>query len=73
MMNISQPDSLKNLVVDQASRRGYGTSSKLIRKDQGRQQLRGLLLAGATSAPSTPANAAYFAALRARVSQQTKR
>jgi antitoxin ParD1/3/4 len=50
--------------------RGYGTSSEyvreLIRRDQDRQQLRGLLLAGAASAPTAPVDAAYFDALRRR-------
>ena len=45
-MNISLPDTLKSFVDEQVSQRGYGTSSEyvreLIRKDQGRQQLRGL-------------------------------
>mgnify|MGYP002148106253 CR=1 FL=1 len=49
-MNISLPDTLKSFVDEQVSQRGYGTSSEyvreLIRKDQDRQQLRGLLLAG---------------------------
>lgn len=76
-MNISLPDALKAFVDDQVSQRGYGTSSEyvreLIRKDKDRLQLRSLLLAGATSAPAAPADAAYFAALRARVTQQTGR
>jgi len=76
-MNISLPDSLKTFVDDQVSQRGYGTSSEyvreLIRKDQDRLQLRGLLLAGAASAPAPPADAAYFANLRAHVTQQTGR
>jgi antitoxin ParD1/3/4 len=70
-MNISLPDSLKAFVDDQVSRRGYGTSSEyvreLIRKDQDRQQLRGLLLAGATSAPTTQVDEAYFDGLCDRV------
>ncbi|MDP2882313.1 MAG: type II toxin-antitoxin system ParD family antitoxin [Azonexus sp.] len=74
-MNISLPDSLKTFVDEQVSQRGYGTSSEyvreLIRKDQDRLQLRGLLLAGAASAPAVVADAAYFAGLRARVAQQT--
>jgi len=45
----------------------------LIRKDQDRLQLRGLLLAGAASPPGAPADAAYFADLRARVAQHTGR
>ena len=35
--------------------------------DQDRQQLRGLLLAGANSPPDAPADAAYFDRLRKRV------
>lgn len=70
-MNISLPDSLKSFVDEQVSERGFGTSSEyvreLIRKDQDRQQLRGLLLAGAASAPGSPASSAYFESLRDRV------
>lgn len=69
-MNISLPDALKSFVDEQIRQRGYGTSSEyvreLIRKDQDRQHLRGLLLAGAGSPPGAPADGAYFAALRAR-------
>ncbi|MCP3020324.1 type II toxin-antitoxin system ParD family antitoxin [Cupriavidus basilensis] len=71
-MNISLPDTLKAFVDEQVNRRGYGTSSEyvreLIRKDQDRQHLRGLLLAGAGSAPTAPVDSSdYFDALRARV------
>lgn len=70
-MNISLPDALKSFVDDQVSQRGYSTSSEyvreLIRKDQDRQHLRGLLLAGAESAPTAPVGGAYFESLRARV------
>ena len=72
-MNISLPEMLKTFVDEQVSQRGYGTSSEyvreLIRKDQERQQLRGLLLAGAVSAPTRPVDGAYFDTLRARVRQ----
>ena len=75
-MNISLPESLKAFVDEQVSERGYGTSSEyvreLIRKDQARQRLRGLLLAGAASAPASPANAAYFEGLRDRVRKAAK-
>jgi len=75
-MNISLPDALKSFVDEQVSQRGYGTSSEyvreLIRKDQDRLQLRGLLLDGAASAPAAPADAAYFDALRKRVRGKTK-
>lgn len=70
-MNISLPDALKSFVDDQVGQRGYSTSSEyvreLIRKDQDRQHLRGLLLAGAESAPAAPADGSYFESLRARV------
>lgn len=70
-MNISLPESLKGFVDEQVSLRGYGTSSEyvreLIRKDQDRQQLRNLLLAGAASPQTAPADADYFESLRARV------
>lgn len=70
-MNISLPESLKTFVDEQVSQRGYGTSSEyvreLIRKDQDRLHLRGLLLAGASSAQAAPANSAYLKALRDRV------
>ena len=75
-MNISLPGSLKSFVDEQVSKRGYGTSSEyvreLIRKDQDRQQLRGLLLAGAATAPTPPADAAYFESLRERVRTAAK-
>ncbi|TBV09401.1 type II toxin-antitoxin system ParD family antitoxin [Phytopseudomonas dryadis] len=70
-MNISLPDALKSFVDDQVSQRGYSTSSEyvreLIRKDQDRQHLRGLLLAGAESASTAPVDGDYFESLRARV------
>lgn len=69
-MNISLPESLKSFVDEQVSERGYGTSSEyvreLIRRDQQRQQLRALLLAGAASEPGKPATPAYFESLRNR-------
>ena len=70
-LNISLPDTLKSLRDERASQRCYGTSSvyvrELIRKDQDRLQLRGLLLAGAASNPVAPADASYFQGLRDRV------
>ena len=72
-MNISLPDALKSFVDEQVGQRGYGTSSEyvreLIRKDQDRLQLRGLLLDGAASNPAAPADASYFDGLRDRVRQ----
>lgn len=70
-MNISLPETLKSFVDEQVNQRGYGTSSEyvreLIRKDQDRQHLRSLLLAGAASAPTVPADSNYFESLRSRV------
>ena len=68
-MNISLSESLKSFVDERVSEGGYGISSEyvreLIRKDQDRLQLRGLLLAGAASSPAaTPADSSYFEELR---------
>jgi len=75
-MNISLPDALKSFVDEQVSERGYGTSSEyvreLIRKDQDRLQLRGLLLAGVASAPAAPVDGDYFERLRNQVRSGTK-
>ena len=69
-MNISLPDALRTFVDEQVSARHFGTSSEyvreLIRKDQERLHLRGLLLEGGNSRTTAPADAAYFAALRMR-------
>jgi len=70
-MNISLPDSLKAFVDEQVSQRGFGTSSEyvreLIRRDQDRLQLRNLLVAGASSAPTARVTEAYFEGLRERM------
>lgn len=70
-MSISLPDVLKFFVDEQVNQRGCGTSSEyvreLIRKGQGCQQLRSLLLAGAASAPTTPTDACHFEGLCDRV------
>ncbi len=76
-MNISLPDALKSFVDGQVSARGYSTSSEylreLIRKDQDRQRLRGLLLEGAASPPVGPADADYFDRLRSQVREAGRR
>ncbi|MFM8898408.1 MAG: type II toxin-antitoxin system ParD family antitoxin [Burkholderiales bacterium] len=76
-MNISLPDGLKSFVDEQVSNRGFGTSSEyvreLIRKDQDRLQLRALLMEGGNSKLSTPADAAYFVSLRARINKRSPR
>lgn len=67
-MNISLPDSLRAFVDEQVAGRGYGTHSEyvreLIRRDRDRQHLRVLLLAGAASPITAPADEAYFEGLR---------
>lgn len=76
-MNVSLPESLKDFVDEQVGERGYSTSSEyvreLIRKDQDRQKLRGLLLKGAESASAAPVSDAYFDGLRERVRKQARR
>ncbi len=76
-MNISLPDALKSFVDEQVTQRGYGTSSEyvreLIRKDQDRNRLRGLLLQGAESAPGKPVDKTYFDELRNRVHRHAAR
>jgi antitoxin ParD1/3/4 len=75
-MNISLPDTLKSFVDEQVNQGSYGTSSEyvreLIRKDQDRLHLRGLLLAGAASATAAPSDPAYFEGLRDRVRKAVK-
>jgi len=70
-MNISLPKRLKAFVEEQVASRGYGTTSEyvreLIRTDQERERLRGLLLEGAASAPTSTVDEAYFDQLRDRV------
>ncbi len=74
-MNISLPRPLKEF-VDEQVKRGYGTSSEyvreLIRRDQDRLQLRGLLLAGAASPKGVPADKQYFKRLRNQVRRPAK-
>jgi len=75
-MNISLPATLKSFVDEQVTERGYGTSSEyvrdLIRKDQDRQKLRGMLLSATTRESSRPADEAYFDSLRQRVRRAEK-
>ena len=74
-MNISLPESLRAFVEDQIARRRYGTTSEyirdLIRRDQDRQHLRDLLLAGAASEQGPVADHRYFDALRDGVDAAT--
>ncbi|MBI5548255.1 MAG: type II toxin-antitoxin system ParD family antitoxin [Deltaproteobacteria bacterium] len=67
-MNISLPESLKAFVDERVASGRYGTSSEyvreLIRKDQARQHLRGLLVEGLESPTSGPADESFWAAKR---------
>ena len=76
-MNISLPESLKSFVDQQVKSHGYSSSSEyvrdLIRKDQDRQHLCGLLLEGATSPPTVTADTDYFGQLRDRVREAGQR
>jgi antitoxin ParD1/3/4 len=76
-MNISLPAALKDFVDDQVARRGYGTSSEyvreLIRRDSDRLRLRDLLLEGAASEPTAPADQAYFKELRDRARRSQRK
>jgi len=76
-MNISLPQTLKSFVDQQVKSRSYGSSSEyvreLIRRDQDRQHLRGLLLEGAASPPAVIADLSYFDQLRDSVRQAGRR
>lgn len=76
-MNISLPESLKSFVDQQVTSRAYSSSSEyvreLIRNDQDRQRLRGLLLEGAASPPAVVADTDYFGQLRDRVRDAGRR
>ena len=70
-MNISLPEALKSFIDTQVAKGGYGTSSEylreLVRRDQDRIRLRGLLLEGAESPKGRRAfDAEYFQGLRRR-------
>ena len=75
-MNISLPESLKSFVDEQVSQRGFGTSSEyvheLIRRDQERRQLQGLLIEGASSEATQAVTPAYFDNLRDKASKTSK-
>jgi antitoxin ParD1/3/4 len=69
-VNISLPGALKSFADEQVAQRGFGASGEyvcaLIRGDQERQRLRGVLLEGAASPAGAPADSAYFDGLRER-------
>ena len=69
-MNVSLPDELRSYVDEQVDGGRYGSTSEymreLIRRDQDRQRLRSLLVAGAESEPGPVADERYFEQLRKR-------
>ena len=71
-MNVSLPDELKVFVDERVVHDGYGSTSEyvrdLIRRDRDRGRLRDLVLEGANSGPGVVADAAFFDAVRQRVS-----
>ena len=70
-MNVSLPNELKSYVDEQVKMCGYGSTSEYvrdsIRRDKDRQQLRRVLLDGASSSPGPIADTSYFASLRDRI------
>jgi antitoxin ParD1/3/4 len=70
-MNVSLPDELKSFVDERVDHGGFGSTSEyvrdLIRRDQERERLRGLLLEGAASPTGPLADDSYFKSLRTRV------
>ena len=76
-MNISLPEGLKTYVDDQVSTGGFGTASEylrtLIREDQERKQLRGLILDGARSPIVGEFDAAYFDGLRKSIAKMASK
>lgn len=73
-MNISLPAPLKNFVDEHVAAAGYGTSSEyvreLIRRDQDRLHLRGLIIEGASSSVTGEADKQYFSDLRADITKR---
>ena len=69
-MNVSLPAELKAFAEGKVDSGQYGSTSEyvreLIRRDQDRGLLRGLLLDGASSSIAGSADPAYFAQLRSR-------
>jgi antitoxin ParD1/3/4 len=68
-MNVSLPDDLRSFVERRVDGGGFGSTSEyvrdLIRRDQDRERLRGLMLDGAESQPGPIADEDFFESLRA--------
>ncbi|MYA85480.1 MAG: type II toxin-antitoxin system ParD family antitoxin [Acidimicrobiaceae bacterium] len=73
-MNVSLSEQLKAFAQGQVNSGQYGSTSEyvreLIRRDQDRILLRGLVLDGASSPIAGLADPAYFARLRSRASPE---
>lgn len=73
-MNVSLPEAMKAFIDEQVERKGYGSSSEyirdLLRREQDREHLRGLLLEGLHSGPGRTADSAYFNELRERIRER---
>jgi antitoxin ParD1/3/4 len=76
-MSISLSEPMKAFIESQVAARGHGTAGdyvrELIRKEQDRQRVRSVLLAGAVSAATLPVDANYFEGLRARIAEPAPR
>lgn len=70
-MNVSLPEELRAFVDERVGRGGYSSTSEyvreLVRRDQDRERLRNLLMAGAASEAGPVADDEYFSSLRARM------
>ncbi|MFT4624491.1 MAG: antitoxin ParD1/3/4 [Myxococcota bacterium] len=73
-MNVSLPPDLASFVEEQIASGRYESCSEyvgeLVRQDQGRRRLRELVLDGAASAPTSPADNTTFNGLRDRVRER---
>lgn len=74
-LTISLPESLAVFIDEQVATGDFDSSSQflsqLVRMEQERQKLRNMLLAGGHSPLTGPADAKYFADLRARAGQKS--
>jgi antitoxin ParD1/3/4 len=70
-MSISLPEALQRFVDEQVAGGSYGSSDEyvreLIRRDQDRERMRGLVLESGAPLPTAPANESYFESLRRHV------
>ena len=76
-MNVSLPEELKAFVDEQVAEQGYASTSEylrdLIRKQRDIEQLRKMLLEGASSPVVGEMDAAYFDRLRRRARTRARK